>query len=321
MSYLCKIMMNKKSAGHLSILAANIFFGLNNPVSRSLMPEIVDPIVMTSFRIGGGMFLFWLASFFIKKEKVPLRDIFLYFGAAFFALTINQFPFIIGLSKTGAIEASIIVTMLPLISMLLAALILKEPITLLKAIGVLVGASGALLLVMNSHSTSGGSSSIEGNLLVFLAVVSFSLYLTLFKNLISKYSVITSMKWMFLFGVIQAVPFAYKPFQNTDFTLLNSDTWLKIGYVVIFATFLSYILVAMAQKALRPTTLSMYNYLQPIVASIAAVIIGIDVLGVDKILSALLVFSGVYIVTQSKSRAQLEAEKNGVPVDKEAVGN
>ncbi len=314
-------MINNKHIGHLSIFAANIFFGLNNPVSRSLVPETVDPIVMTSFRIGGGMLLFWVASFFFKNEKVPFRDILKYFGAAFFALTINQYPFIIGLSKTGAIEASIIVTMLPLISMLLAALFLKEPITLMKATGVLVGASGALLLVLNSHSNSNGASSIEGNLLVLAAVVSFALYLTLFKNLITRYSVITSMKWIFLFGAIQAVPFVFKPMESADYSIFSSETWLKIAYVVVIATFLSYILVAVAQKALRPTTLSMYNYLQPIVASIAAVIIGIDVLGIDKILSAILVFSGVYIVTQSKSRAQLEAEKKGVPVDKDAVGN
>lgn len=314
--------MNKKSAGHLSILAANIFFGLNNPVSRSLMPEIIDPVVITSFRIGGGMLLFWFASIFFKKEHVPVKDILMFFAAAFFALTINQFPFIIGLSKTGTIEASIIVTLLPVISMLLAALILKEPVTLMKATGVLVGASGALLIVFGNQSDAGrGASSLFGNILVLSAVVSFALYLTLFKNLISRYSVITSMKWMFLFGTIQAIPFAYAPVQNTDFVILTTETWLKLAYIVVLATFLSYLLVAAAQKSLRPTTLSMYNYLQPIVASIVAVLIGIDALGVQKILAALLVFAGVYIVTQSKSRAQLEAEKKGVSVEKDAVGN
>jgi len=306
-------MISKKSTGHLALFIANIFFGLNNPISRSLMPEIVNPFVLTFFRIAGGAVFFWGASLFLRNEKVPLKDIFLFFAAAFFSLTINQFPFIVGLSKTGSIEASIIVTMLPLLSMLFAALIIKEPITLLKAIGVLVGASGALLIVFSSqHSHGTGSSSMTGNLLVFSAVVSFALYLTLFKNLISRYSVITSMKWMFLFGTIQSIPICFNPLAESNFGSYNHDVWLKLAFVVILATFVSYNLLAIGQKTLRPTTLSMYNYVQPIIASIVAVAIGIDVFGIDKIIAAVLVFSGVYIVTQSKSRAQVEAEKNKV---------
>lgn len=291
------------------MFSANVIFGLNIPVSRTLMPEILSPYTLTFFRLGGGMLLFWIASVFVKKEHVPAKDLFLLFFASLFGLTLNQLPYFIGLSMTSPIDASIVITMLPILTMILAAMIIKEPITLMKAVGVLVGASGALLLVFNSHTVHVGKSNFLGNMIIFGAVASFAVYLTLFKNLITRYSSITVMKWMFLFGTIVCFPFCYKPLIQTDFALLTTGTYWRIGYVVIFATFLGYLFLPLGQKVLRPTTLSMYNYVQPIVASMVAVAIGIDVFGVEKALSSVLVFAGVYIVTQSKSRAQLEAER------------
>ena len=301
-------MEKNKRNGHIALFAANILFGLNNPISRSLIPDVVDPYVLTLFRLGGGMLLFWLASLFVKREKVPFKDIILLFFAAILALSTNQLPFIVGLSMTSPIDASIVVTMLPILSMIFAAIIIKEPITLKKAFGVLVGASGALLLILGGNHHGVGTGNFWGNLIVFGAVLSFALYLTIFKSLISRYSPFTVMKWMFLFATIQCYPFCHNAVVATDFSSFQFSTILSISYIVVIATFITYILLPIGQKVLRPTTLSMYNYLQPLVASLAAVYMGIDSFGMDKVISAVLVFAGVYFVTQSKSRAQLEAE-------------
>ncbi len=302
-------MEKNKLSGHIAMFSANIIFGLNTPISRTLMPETLSPYTLTFFRLAGGLLLFWTASLFVKKEHVPAKDILLLFFASLFALTLNQLPYFIGLSLTSPIDASIVVTMLPIVTMILAALILKEPITLMKAVGVLVGASGALLLVFHSPATHSGQSNFWGNLIVFGAVSSFALYLTLFKELITRYSPVTVMKWMFLFGTIVCLPFCYKPLVQTDFSILSSGTYWRIAYVVFFATFIGYLLIPLGQKELRPTTLSMYNYVQPVVASLVAVAIGIDIFGLEKALAGVLVFAGVYIVTQSKSKAQLDEEK------------
>ena len=275
-----------------------------------LMPEVLHPTVLTFFRFSGAMVLFWLASLFFKREHVPAKDVLLLFFASVFGLTLNQLPFFVGLSMTSSIDASIVVTMLPIVTMILSAIILKEPITQLKAIGVVVGASGALIIVFSSQTVVTGNGNMLGNIIVFLAVVSFALYLTLFKNLIIKYHPVTVMKWMFLFATITGLPFSYSLLEEVNFAALTNSTWLAIAYVIVLATFLSYILVPIGQKAVRPTTLSMYNYVQPIMASLVAVLVGIDQFGYQQALAAVLVFSGVYIVTQSKSRAQLEAEKN-----------
>lgn len=298
------IMEKNKRNGHIAVFVANILFGLNTPVSKSLMPESIDPYLLTFFRLCGGMILFWIASAFVR-EKVSRKDIFLLFFAAIFALTTNQLPFIIGLSLTSPIDASIVVTTLPILSMIFASFFLKEPITLMKTIGVLTGASGALLLIL-SHSNNVASGSVWGNLIIFGAVLSFTLYLTLFKKLISKYKPITIMKWMFLFATIQGFPFYFQSLQSADFSNYNSEVILKIIYVVVVATFVTYILLAVGQKVLRPTTLSMYNYLQPIVAALAAVAMGIDSFGLEQLFSAILVFVGVYLVTRSKSREEIE---------------
>lgn len=274
-----------------------------------LMPEVVDPMALTFFRFGGGLVLFWLASFFMKTEKVSSKDKLLLAVASLFALVLNQIPFFYGLSLTSPIDASIVVTMLPIATMLLSALILREPVTQMKVIGVLVGASGALLVVFSSHQTDGGQGNMLGNLIVFLAVVSFGLYLTLFKNLISRYHPVTVMKWMFLFASIFGLPFCYQAVLATDVSLFSTSSWLSIGFVIVFATFFGYLLIPIGQKTLRPTTLSMYNYMQPVVASLVAIFWGIDKFGYQQALAGLLVFAGVYIVTQSKSRAQMEAER------------
>jgi len=305
-------MEKKKLIGHIALFSANVIFGLNTPLSRTLMPETMSPYSLTFFRMAGAMILFWTVSLFVKKEHVPAKDILMLFFASIFGIVLNQMPYIVGLSMTSPIDASIVVTMLPILTMILAAIIIKEPITLVKTMGVLVGASGALLLVFSSATQKGGESNFWGNMIIFVAAISFAIYLTVFKKIISKYSPITIMKWMFLFATILCYPFCHNALMQTDFSSFSPDTYWRISYVVVFATFIAYILIPIGQKVLRPTTLSMYNYLQPIVASMVAVAIGMDTFGLEKSVSGALVFAGVYIVTQSKSRAQLEEEKNSL---------
>lgn len=301
--------LNKKH-GHIALFVANVIFGFNTPITRTIVPEVLDPFVMTFFRMMGAAILFWAISPFTKKEKVPPRDIMLFFFASLFAIVLNQTSFIYGLSKTSPIDASLVVTLLPIVTMLLSAIIIKEPITWLKAVGVLTGASGAIILVLNSNNES-SSGSMIGNLIVLGSVTSFALYLTLFKDLISRYSPLTTMKWMFLFAALLTFPMSFNLLTSTNISQFDTSVYLRIGYVVILATFLTYMLIPIGQKTIRPTTISMYNYLQPVMASILAIIIGLDKFGPDKIISAALVFMGVYIVTQSKSKADLELAKTG----------
>ena len=260
-----------------------------------------------SFRVLGGCILFWLTSLFVKKELVPMKDKLRYIGAAIFGLVTNQCCYTIGLSITSPINASIVTTSMPIFAMILAALILKEPITGKKALGVLMGCSGALILILTSAAaTSDKVGDIRGDLLCLGAQFSFALYLSLFNPLIRRYSVFTTNKWMFFWATLLVIPFTFGHVQEVVSKPIPASTWWEAVYVVVCGTYLGYILTMIGQKTLRPTVVSVYNYVQPIVSVIVSVLTGLGILKPSHALAVILVFTGVWLVTKSRSRQDME---------------
>ena len=297
--------------GHLAMLVANIAWGLMAPLSKSIMMfGAIGYLSLVSFRLCGAAIAFWIASFFIKREKVPLRDKLLMFVASLFAIVFNQAIFITGVSMTSPINASIVTTFLPIITMVISAFYLKEPITLKKLLGVIVGGAGAVLIIISSTQLDAGSSAsnrnLMGILLVFMAQTSYAIYFVFFKNFVDKYSPITLMKWMFLFASITYLPFGQSEFLHLDYTAIPFTVYKDIAFVVLGSTFLTYLMVPIGQKNLRPTVASMYNNVQPIVATIAAAVMGIDAFGLLKGIAIALVFVGVFIVNRSKAADELK---------------
>ena len=297
--------MNKNVQGHIFALTANILWGLMAPIGKSALMEF-SALSVTTFRMVGAAACFWLLSAFCKHEHVDHRDMLKIFFASLFALVFNQGVYIFGLSMTSPIDASIVTTTLPIVTMIIAAIYLKEPITNLKVLGIFVGAMGALILIMSSQTAGGGNSSIIGDLLCLVAQISFSIYLTVFKGLSQKYSPVTLNKWMFVYASMCYIPFSYHDVASIQWAEISTAAFIQVGYVVIGGSFLAYIFIMTAQKLMRPTVVSMYNYMQPIVASIAAIIMGLGVFGWEKGAAIALVFLGVYIVTKSKSKADFE---------------
>ena len=306
--------MDGKLKGHAALWVANIIWGLNAPIGKSVLwsethPQGVSPFALSVYRMLGACLLFWTVSLFLPREKVAPRDIVLLLFASVFGIQLNQMLFLWGLSLTSPIDTSIIATIVPVLTMVLATLFLREPITWLKAGGVLLGCGGALRLILVSRHGTGGTSSVAGDVLCVISAVSYATYLTAFRNVIVKYSPVTTMKWMFLFAAVAAVAIYYRPLAEVDYAALAPRTWAGIGYVVVCSTFLSYFMVPVGQRYLRPTVVSMYNYVQPLVAVLFTVAVGLDTFGFTKGVAALCVFAGVWLVTKSKSRAQLDAER------------
>ena len=301
-----------KLKGHSSMLGANVMWGLMSPVAKFVMVGgAVTPLVVTDLRITGAMVLFWIASFFQKPERVAPKDLLKLLGASLLAIVFNQGCFIFRVGLTSPVDASIITTSMPLLAMVLAAIYLKEPITGKKVLGIAVGATGALLLILGSHQVSeakaAGNHYIWGDLLVLLAQFSYALYFVLFKNFVNKYSLITIMKWMFTYAFICALPFSYNDLLHTEWKSLQNTEIGALVFIVVGSTFISYVLIVIGQKNLRPTVAGMYNYVQPLVASIVAVCWGMDTFNFVKIISVALIFGGVYLVTNSRSKAEMEA--------------
>lgn len=290
------------------MLAASVAWGLMSPIGKDIMSTEVTALSLATFRMVGGAVCFWTASLFTKYEEVKPHDLMMLFFAALFAIVFNQGMFIFGLSLTSPINASIITTLAPIATMILAAIHLREPVTGKKVGGVFLGAIGALILILGSTGGGGRESSVWGDVMCFIAQVSFAVYLTFFKDLVTRYKPITCMKWMFTYAAMCFIPFSYREVSALPFAEIPAGTWGEIAFVVVGATFMTFLLLMFAQKILRPTVLSMYNYTQPIIASIVSVIIGLGTFGWLKGIAVICVFAGVYIVTQSKSRAQLLQE-------------
>lgn len=290
---------------HLSMFMACAFWGLMAPLGKDAMTHGIDGIDMVTFRVFGGACLFWLTSLFVKHEHVPKRDILRFAGAGVFGLVCNQCCFTIGLSITSPVNASIVTTSMPIFAMILSALILKEPLTGKKACGVLMGCSGALILILTSAGAASDKvGDIRGDLLCLTAQFSFALYLALFNPLIKRYSVFTVNKWMFLWATVLITPFTVGHVAAIEWKAVPVTTVIEIGYVVFVATYLSYILTMVGQRTLRPTVVSVYNYVQPIVSVTASVVLGISVVQWSQGLAVLLVFSGVWLVTKSRAKGQ-----------------
>ena len=281
-------------------------WGLMAPIGKEAMTHGLDGLTMVTFRVVGACLLFLVTSLFTPKEQVPLRDKLMFIGAALFGLVCNQCCYTMGLSITSPINASIVTTSMPIFAMLLAAVILKEPITGKKALGVLMGCSGALILIFTSAAhASDKVGDIRGDLLCLFAQFSFALYLSLFNPLIRRYNVFTINKYMFSWATLMLLPFTFTHVTEVVSKPIPASTWWEAAYVVVVGTYLSYILTMIGQRTLRPTVVSVYNYVQPIIAVVASLLMGVGVLKPSHALAVILVFSGVWMVTKSKSRKDM----------------
>lgn len=307
--------MNFDWKGHASMLGANTMWGLMSPVSKIIMTGgTITPLVLNDLRIGGAMVLFWLVSFFRPPEHVDHKDLATLFFASLFAIVFNQGCFMFGVSLTSPGDASIITTSMPLWAMILAAFILKEPITGKKVLGIAFGAGGALLLILGSGQnvrmpSASGNTAIWGDLLVLFAQLCYAFYIVFYKDFVNKYSLVTIMKWMFTYSFICMLPFSSKDLAGTHWNDLQLIEIGGLAFIIIGATFISYMLIVVGQKRLRPTVAGMYNYIQPLVACAIAVYLGMDSFNLTKIVAVFLIFGGVYLVTSSRSRAELEGGK------------
>lgn len=304
-------MMNDKLKGHLSIAAAYTIFGLNLVFCKDIAnSQTVSPYVLFTLRAIGASALFWLLALLIPREKVERGDYWKIAMASLVGLFIPQMTFLMAITMTSAIDTAIIGTLGPIFTMFFAFLFLKEPITGMKAGGVALSFAGILYLIFNSVQSGGAAATSPwGVVLLLVNSLSFSLYLGLFRPLIAKYSVVTFMKWSFLFSLLLSLPVSAKGFMTTDFAAIPVNVRWEIGYLVLFATFFAYFLIPYGQKFIRPTLVSMYSYAQPIIAAIVSIWVGVDTLTWQKVLASTLVVGGVVLVSRSRAAASVVGSK------------
>jgi len=290
---------------HLALLGANIIYGANHLIAKGVMPNKIGPSAFVFLRILGAGILFWIIRMYIK-EKIDKKDYIKLAVGGLFGVAVNQLLFFHGLNLTSPIDASIIITAVPVLVLVFSAFMLKEKITNNKIIGIIIGGIGAFLLIWYGKK-SGGTSSALGNIFVFINACSYAFYLVYVKPLMKKYNPITVISWVFLFGFIFMFPIGINDVLTTNFATFTLNTYLTVAFVVICTTFLAYLFNIYALSYVSPSVNGSYIYLQPVISfimvAIYAFVLGHKEYANDinsvKIISCLLVVLGVYMISKT----------------------
>lgn len=296
--------MNSRNWALLGATFVALIYGATFTIAKDVMPTYVQPFGLILIRVLGACTLFWLVSIFLPKEKIEKKDFPRIMAAAFFGVAFNQLTFFKGLSYTSPISGAVLMVTAPILVLILSSILLKERLEIKKIFGILIGLTGTSILILYGKSIENAPNANWGNFLVFINASSYAVYLILVKPIAAKYSPLTFIKWIYTFGLIYVLPFGFSEFSAINWQEIPTIIYLEMSYLVVFTTFLAYLINLSAIRVLKPTTLSVFIYLQPLFASIIAISLGKDSLNEIKIISALFIFIGVYLVTQRSKQAQ-----------------
>jgi len=296
--------MNQRTIALIAVSIATLIYGVTFTVAKEVMPTYIQPYAFILLRVSGATLVFWTAGLFVTRQKIEKGDYKKIMVASFFGIALNMLSFFKGLSLTSPISASVMMVTSPIMVLIFSSILIRKPIGKQRILGVFVGLIGALLLITLGSASKGASeNSAFGNFLVFLNAASYGLYLVLAKDLIKKYNPVVFIKWLYLFGLIFVMPFGYRELTAIVWQEIPTNIYWNIGFVLIFTTCITYLFNLYGLSKLKPTTVSVFMYLQPVIATIYALIVGSDSLNLIKICATLLIFFGVYLVTKQVEKS------------------
>ena len=292
--------MSKRNLALAAATMVSVIFGMTYTIAKEVMPQYIHPFGFILMRVGGAVMLFWLVSIWGPKEKIDAADFPRIIACAFFGVAVNMLTFFKGLSLTSPISASVIMVTTPIIVLILSAIITRERMQTRKVFGIVLGLIGTASLILYGKSMGSATNAGLGNLLIFVNATAYGIYLIIVKKLMDKYNAFTFVKWIYLFGLLMVLPFGLNEFEAVKWASVPTTILWEMGFVVLFSTFFTYLLNLLSMRELKPTTVAVFIYLQPLCATVFAVGLGKDVLGPVKIIAAALIFTGVYLVTYQK---------------------
>ncbi len=291
--------MQGRTSALIVLSIATLIYGVTFTIAKEVMPSYIQPFGFILLRVLGATLVFWGIGLFFKTGKIAKEDFKHIALAAFFGVGLNMLTFFKGLSYTTPISASVMMVTSPILVLLFSSLLIKERIGKQKIIGVVIGLIGAVALITyGSDFDASAKNRSLGNFLVFVNAASYGMYLVLVKKLIAKYHPILFVKWLYLFGLFFVTPFGLSELLAVEWVTMPSTIYVKAGFVVLFTTCITYLFNLFALSKLKPTTVSVFIYLQPVVATIYALFVGSDSLNIIKISATLYIFLGVYLVTK-----------------------
>jgi drug/metabolite transporter (DMT)-like permease len=291
--------LNKRTLAILAAISATAIYGLNHTIAKGVMPNYVQPCGFIMLRVLGATALFWLISLFGPKEKIDKKDYLRILVCAIFGMGVNMLAFFKGLELTTPINSAVLITATPIFVLILSSILIKEKITSRKVVGIIIGLTGALGLILFGNEVRQDAPNIPlGNFYILLNAFFFGTYLIIAKTLIEKYHPFTFMKWLFLLGIFICLPFGYQELMAIDWAHLPFEAVWKIIFVIVGTTFCTYLFNIFALTQLKASTVSTFIYVQPLIGIGYAVLTGQDSLTTVKILAACLVLLGVYLASR-----------------------
>ena len=296
--------MNQRTFALIAVSIATLIYGVTYTIAKDVMPNYIKPYGFILLRVSSATLIFWTVGLFTKQQKVEKSDYKKILIASFFGITLNMLAFFKGLSLTSPISASVMMVTSPIMVLIFSSILIRKPIGKQRVLGVFIGLVGAIFLItLGNSSTENSTNSSFGNFLVFLNAASYGLYLVLAKDLVKKYNPIVFIKWLYLFGLIFVVPFGYSELTAVIWEEIPTNIYWNISFVLLFTTCITYLFNLYGLSKLKPTTVSVFIYLQPVIATIYALIVGSDSLNFVKLCATLLIFLGVYLVTKQVEKS------------------
>lgn len=291
--------MSRQLRAHLAVLIANLIYGANYSIAKGVMPEHIKPFGFIVIRVWVAALLFVASAQWLRREKIRRADWPLFLGCAVFGVCINQLLFFKGLSLTSPINCGLIMVTNPIFVLIGSALVAGERVTWIKVLGIICGLSGAVLLILYGQRFSAAASDTAGDICILLNSLSYAVYLVMVRPLMSRYHPLTIMQYVFLMGSLMVLPFGYSEFTMIEWSAFGIHTWLATAFVVIGTTFLAYLFNTLALRELSANMVSVYIYLQPLLAAGFAMLLGKDIPNILHLISALLIFTGIGLTMRS----------------------
>lgn len=296
--------MSNTLKGHIALFISQVIYALNYPLAKDLLSGFIGPFAIVFCRIFGAGILFWIFSIFVKTHPVDKKDMKRMALLAVFGVGINQVFFIYGLSLTTSINSAIIMISNPIIVLVFTLFLLKEKITVLKIFGLALAVVGALIILSYRGNFQLGSETMAGDIMTLINSISWAAFVVMIKPMITKYNTATTMRWVFLFGSIYILPVGLGETLHTDWAAFTGYAVFSLLFVVIGTTFIAYFLNIYGLKELSANTVSAYIYLQPFLTTLFSVMSGNDQLTSTKLVSGLLIISGLYLVTKKTKKTE-----------------
>ncbi len=293
--------MPRKLLAHLAIIAANLLYAGNYTIAKWIMPAYVKPFGFIFLRVSGALLFFWLIHFFVPSEKIAKKDFVRLFFCGMFGVAINQLFFFKGLDITTPMNASLMMVTTPILVIVIAILAKTDQFTWPKVFGIALGGTGALVILLGKDFNFSSTSAL-GDFFVFINATSYGIYLTIVKPLMKKYKPLTIIKWVFFFGFLPVAIIGFPEFRMIDWQSFQISTWSALVYVVLGVTCFAYLFNIFALSEVNPSVVGIYIYLQPLLAAAIAIYFNADTFDLAKVIAALFIFLGVYLVSFYKSK-------------------